>query len=290
MKLKNGQICAACVIYPELESYQWIVAKIEKKGVGKKYVVRDEYPDDPKYEIYTVESNRITPFPSSSTDYKPGDKILALWHDEETNQWSTMFYTATVVEKKSANKLVILYKGSVEPTIIDTNKVTKFPPGFDLQTESETEEPPKETENTEKADATTEANQDSTNSPKEKEEAEIQAKIHESQENRRINFMFNKPMQVEKTQIQCLKDEDFTELAGPKKEFKRMETQKGTPLLDSLEDPELFSQNYYTHITGSGRLSAPKSHLKGYSAFVNGTQGECGRLGMIFGEWSMLNK
>ena len=78
----------------------------------------------------SVESNKIAPFPYDITDYKPGDKILALWHDEESDLWTTVFYPATVVEKKNSNQLAILYEGSEKLVVIDTSKVTKFPHGF----------------------------------------------------------------------------------------------------------------------------------------------------------------
>ena len=44
MELEVGQICAACI--PELDN--WIVAKVEKKSPGGKYIVKDPYDPEPE--------------------------------------------------------------------------------------------------------------------------------------------------------------------------------------------------------------------------------------------------
>ena len=311
--MKKGQTCAAFVIYPEHNKYAWIITKIDKRLPGKqhKYQVRDEYYTDPKHELYIVDEKRVTPFPTINGKYRVGEKILAMWHDEQSNEWSTMLYVAVIIEKKGTNKLIIRYQGSDELIEIGVNYVAKFPPDFDLSVDNNDDEtsekeandsndPEEENPTTEKIEKdqinekeVTEQEEDKKKeTPEKKKDEEEQENnstdIQEDHEHeqRRIRFMFNEPAPVEKMEIQCLKDEDFTELAGPPTPPVRMHTVKGTPLLDSLEDPELFSQEFYSHITGSGKLSAPKIKSTGKSFINQHSNIKCGRLSLILGEWS----
>jgi hypothetical protein len=52
-----------------------------------------------------------------------------------------------------------------------------------------------------------------------------------------------------------LSNDDFTSLAGPRRDPEPMRTEPGTPLLDFLGDPDLFVQEHLTHVTGSGVVS-----------------------------------
>lgn len=314
--MKKGQTCAACVVYPEHNKYAWIITKIDKKLSGKqhKYQVRDEYYTDPKHELYVVDEKRVTPFPIHNGKYKVGERILAMWHDEQTNEWSTMLYVAEIVEMKSSKRLLILYQGSDETVEIDVDHVTKFPPDFDLSNESFYDEPaegePTDNAHTDDDNAAADtADADQTTDKRESESTEREEDRNfektengsneedrtddaqdisddADQEQRRIHFLFKEPAPVEKLQIQCLNDKDFTDLAGPSAAPPRMTTVEGTPLLDSLSDPELFSQDFNSHITGSGRLSAPKIRSKGRSFLSPQTGIQCGRLSYILGEWS----
>ena len=139
-KLKVDQTCASCVMYqsqadssnPKTE-YSWIITKVEKKLPNGKYSVVDEYVDEEGHdETYIVESNRIAPFPAPNDDYQVGDRVLALWKDEETNQWTTMFFEATVKAIKPEKIVTILYAGSKETVDIEASKLTRFPPDFDI--------------------------------------------------------------------------------------------------------------------------------------------------------------
>jgi hypothetical protein len=130
MELRQGQTCAACVSYPGTGACSWIIAKIEKKGVGNKYIVRDAYGDDSECETYAVESNRIAPFPAVSEDYKAKERVLALWKDQESGLWSTTFYEAVVTEVNNERKQLSLIYQESEVFQVDMNRVTKFPPDF----------------------------------------------------------------------------------------------------------------------------------------------------------------
>lgn len=433
--LKNGSNCAACVPYPETDADCWILTKVDKRLPGNKYLVRDEYADDPKYETYTVDSSHITPFPSTlNEEYKKGETVLALWHDEDTNEWSTMFYNAEVADSSSNDpKMVqLLYSGTDFVVDVEKNKIARLPANFtytkveeneDRTSTTATEEPsednlqkpgsdkkgrfPKEesnapdsispsqavlntanseeaTTNTDKTEPTTEEklnvkSQEETTSNA--ESGEVSAKTEDSSvlpqnissptqastsgeieasepkanetvtdqtvatdsnetnenettpensiqtqsaddgsksddqasseksrrskpiskensannseesikpltpEDRRVKFMFNKPKVVERPQFKCLTNEDFTELAGPKQELVRMDTKEGTPLLDFLQDSELFNQENLLHVTGSGVISVANVERGNEKSGLAEGRVPCGRLKRIINEW-----
>ena len=112
-----------------------------------------------------------------------------------------------------------------------------------------------------------------------------QKKIHET---RKPVFIFNKPQQPEKQEIPALDDEKFNQLAGPRVEIPRMHAEKGTPLLDSLQDPMLFRQDA-PHETGSGFMFVEVKNQPNQNPGIfqdKNSKPQCGRLGRIFGEWS----
>ena len=277
MKLRVGQTCAACVKYANEDKYSWIITKVERKLSGGKYVVRDESDPQEGFETYTVESNRIAPFPAPADDYQVGDRVLALWKDEEENEWTTMFFEARVVAIKSDKKLTIVYKGG-EKFDLGENKVTRLPPDFDLDSEEtgNEEEQSKEASEEEKVEE-----------KPEQEEVKPKMSPHtEALERRRVQLMFNKPAPVEKRQIEGLTNDDFTSLAGPIHEPEVMRTEPGTPLLDSLCDPELFDQEQVAHVTGSGVVSIPeRKSAPSHSVLLQGGV-KCGRIGLILNEWT----
>jgi hypothetical protein len=307
MKLRPGQTCAACVAYADSGSRSWILTKVDKKASGSRYIVRDEYADDEQYETYVVEANKIAPFPTPNEEYKVGDRVLALWRDEESNEWSTMFYPADVVAINS-HVVTLLYKGSESKITVDDTKITKFPEGYDFA--SDNEEPsadessgPSDTaQSTELVEPVTEQKLPNPSSPTNKTTGSSQTntedetaephtqvrKIHPeiaAMEKRRLTLMFNKPNQTERPMIQPLSNEDFTSLAGPVKEREPMRTEPGTPLLDYLNDPDLFVQEHFAHVAGSGVISVHICGGKGKSALLSGPV-KCGRLGLIFNEWN----
>jgi hypothetical protein len=295
MKLRIGQTCAACVSYSDTGTYSWIITKIEKKSAGNKYIVRDEYAENSDYDTYTVESNRIAPFPAANEDYKAGERILALWHDDESNVWSTMFYEATVMVVLGDRKLSVLYKGSDAAIELDAHRITRFPPDFDLH---EPDPEPEEKEIPDSPPAATPPAGSPRPSPLNTDDDTSEAQaghqkmetLPASVEKRRILFMFSKPQEAERAEIEWLSNEDFTSLAGPEKEAERMRIEPGTPLLDSLADPDLFSQDVLTHVTGSGVLSVPGVEPPRAQSILLSGPVRCGRLGWILNEWRTVRK
>lgn len=356
-KLKNGSNCAACVLYPESDTHSWILTKVEKKLPGNRFLVRDEFADDPRYETYQVDSNHITPFPSPpSEEYKPGETILALWHDDERNEWSTMFYNAEVksVEPKFVR---LLYSQTDFEVEVEKNKLAKFPPKFkelaeevDDNETSQNQTGSTTAQNTEdvtedaktedgKDNSTTQAvdedsgrsdqvSEDKGNSKpisedestvikaetdhltekfvKEENRSEEETRPHpvrhgrgghshapkvaapkpplDTAEARRVHFMFHKAEVTEAPKPKYLSDEDFSKLSGAPVEFARMNTKAGTPLLDSLNDPELFDQEEMLHVTGSGIISVANVDECKKSGLAEGKM-PCGKLGRIINEW-----
>ncbi|OHT07321.1 hypothetical protein TRFO_24591 [Tritrichomonas foetus] len=454
-KLRNGSNCAACVLYPETESHSWILTKVEKKLPGNRYLVRDEFADDPRYETYTVESNHITPFPSSSQEeYRIGETVLALWRDEETNEWSTMFYSAEVQDANASDpkSITLLYSGTSLPIEVEKNKIARLPNNFTFVdaddepddgkhekvvsdehqnsenvNQSQTEEklssnqpnqaslkgtatttatttaistaattagtsnessddesrqeqqfaapttpanestvtskestaqpgsPVQEghasTDKTDSSQISVSNDENAQNQPSQKiqtQETNQQQQLPTSQSNdqiqqqqlsheeemksshlsdklsespthnaskpavsstattrrsareresrsrdipstpedRRIYFMFHKPEVAERPKLEYLTNEDFTRLAGPRQDPVRMKTIEGTPLLDSLEDPELFNQECLLHVTGSGEISISDIESGDRKSGIVAGQVPCGRLSKILNEWT----
>ncbi|KAK8835544.1 hypothetical protein M9Y10_042430 [Tritrichomonas musculus] len=427
-KLKNGSSCAACVRYPETNSDSWILTKVDKKLPGNRYLVRDEFADDPRYETYNVDSSHITPFPSTSNEeYKKGETVLALWHDEGTNEWSTMFYNAEVVDNKTGDpKTVRLRYSQTDFDVeVEKDKIARLPPNFTFTEVIEDEDEKPSTTATEEAsedsakttsgkkgkhqkeeassaaasnqmsaasnneelsesktdetadfqdkskasssnnvsddnsassktenvqDATSNAPVASSVAEAESLEAKSEGTANEEKtasdsnettengvstanstqqptdnsaksddqtspvpeknkrpkttskdssssnsssstpklqtpEDRRIYFMFHQPEVQERPKLEYLSNEDFTKLAGPKKELKRMETKEGTPLLDSLSDPELFNQENLLHVTGSGIISVANVEKGDEKSGLAEGRIPCGRLRRIINEW-----
>ena len=390
VKLRTGSNCAACVVYADTDAESWILTKVERKMSGNRFVVRDEFADDAKYETYVVDSNHITPYTASnSEDFKVGEKVLALWRDEETNEWSTMFYSAKVldVDASDTRHVTLLYGGTEFGVEVEKSKIARLPANFSQSEDNESsEEDQANTKNqnqnqneTTGDEATAEdnnsesatddqrdkqksqqetANKQSSNQNSEDEEAKDgkthkkieqnddegknenhspqknqplkddsanannsttqqspqppntqeklekidktdhkavkpskthedsqKSKVPDNPEERRIFFMFNKPEVAERPKLEYLTNDDFTRLAGPKQEIVRMHTEEGTPLLDSLEDPELFNQENLLHVTGSGAITISNlddSNAK--SGIVSGSV-QCGRLSKIINEW-----
>ena len=312
MKIKAGQTCASCVIYADTKEYAWIVSKFEKKQASGNYIVRDDYCDTAEYERYTVPPNRVIPFPMQNEKYEPGENIIALWYDETSNVWSTMFYPATVIEVLQGHRVIIGYQGSPNaPNVeIDDSKISKYPEGFDLigekdnqkKEEAEKNEEPKEEKKEQKVEENKKENE---KKPEEKETKaavaaqpaviHVNSKAEEKQdlskvkaipqELARVRFMNDqKTTPKESSDFKPLEDADFNDLAGERPKIVRMTTVKGTPLLDFLEDEKLFPKAA-PHITGSGLLRRKGiEESKVPSALKNGPV-QCGRLGKILFDW-----
>jgi hypothetical protein len=294
------------VSYAGSGGFAWIITRIEKKSSGNKYIVRDDYAEESEFDTYSVESNRIAPFPAPSEDFKIGDRVLALWKDEEAGEWSTMLYDAEITKISSDHRVTLLYRESDSPIDVDVNRITKYPLDFDLYHKMEEQRAEDKTpsigSHATTSDSATEplpvrdshgGSTSDDGSEFQKGDGQVKKTLSahtEDQEKRRLQFMFTKPAESKKPELQCLSNEDFGELAGPPKEIRRMRTEFGTPLLDRLADADLFVQNQITHVTGSGVISVPGIEPpKGSSALLRGPV-RCGRLGWIMNEWRSPHK
>lgn len=125
--LKSGSSCAASVFYAGDRTHrQWIIGTIEKIQSNGKYLVRDKEPSSRRYEHYTVDPSYVAPYPPLNNIFTVGEDILALWY--ESDEWSTMFYPAKVVNVLNKHEIVIHYdEGSDKDFTIDISKCTKFP-------------------------------------------------------------------------------------------------------------------------------------------------------------------
>jgi hypothetical protein len=251
MDLRPLCSCAAYVPYSGTSSYLWIVALIESKVHEDKFIIRDEYSEDPKFQTYKIESRRVSPFPSPDENYSFGERVLALWHDKEANVCSTVFYEASITGIPAKGKLKVIYKGSHTEIEITTFQVTRFPMDFesdysDEETEEEIEEVIEE-------------------SPAPSVSIQSEAKAQELTfierlEKRRIAEMFGQPNKWHDPDFDVLQDGDFTSLGGKVREVKQSLAQKGTPLLDLVDDEELARKRGgwgLSHVTGTGMLIVP---------------------------------
>ena len=256
MKIKPGQTCAVCVKYSDTDLFSWIITKFEKKSVNGKYIVKDEFADNPNFERYTVEPNRIIPFPILDEKYTKDEDIIALWYDSENKEWSTMFYDAKIIDYKLTNQVTIKYSGYDNHVIIDKNKISKYPEGFDLIPENEEEI--------------------------EQKEEEINNNISEE---KKIHFLLDRPpLQKDKPDFKPLTDEEFTKLSGSYTPPPRLKVIKGTPLIDFLQDPILFP-NSSPHITSNGYLKSKNiSNPLGPSILLKENV-KCGRISKILFDW-----
>ena len=256
IKLVSGQTCASCLYYPDCEAYAWVITRVEKKLGKGRYLVRDEFADDPKFDRYEVESNRITPFPYTNDKTKVGDHILAVWHDPQTNEYSTMLFEAIVEKTPQNNKITIRYKDSPATVTLDINLTTRFPYGFDLDTDVQDNGKPRST-------------------PEE---------LQSPQEKRRMKFA---KTGVIDPPTPTITDDDITRLGGPRLPFHVEEAHFGTPLLDFLSNPQFFSADS-PHLATNGIIVAEKpKDTQRVSGLISG-QLTNGRLAHIFNLWSQL--
>lgn len=256
IKLVSGQACASCLYYPDCEAYAWVITRVEKKQGKGRYLVHDEFADDPKCDHFVVDSNRITPFPYVGDKLEVGDHILAVWHDDETNEYSTMLYEAIVDQTPQNDKIKIHYKGSTNIISIDVNHTTRFPPGFDLVVDPKDTKKPRGT-------------------PEDKQSP---------QEKRRIKFAKTGIIDPPTLPIT---DEDITRLGGPRIPFHVDEAHFGTPLLNFLSNPQLFSLDS-PHLVTTGVIVAQRPKDTPRPSKILSGQLTNGRLAHIFNQWSQM--
>lgn len=305
MKPKKGDKVVANI--REGKSSKWILAKIEKVS-GDSYLVLDEYSDNK--DRYEVISKNVTQLSNTNTSYRIGERILAFWKNSHTS-WTTELYEAEVVAKNKQT-LTLKYQGSDDHQNVNITKTAKYPESY-FEEEVEEDEDEEEEEKADVKDQNANAEKNNKNEKgghkvndnnyEEEENALQQKNPREKSKNhqdsheedsprekdtfdRRFTFTFNQPPE-ESTPIIKLTDEEFSKFRRPTPPLERMMALEGTPLIDSLQDPDLFNQDF-THITSSGVIFAKEFQKKRYnSALMNG--GECGRLGKIFKELKRMN-
>lgn len=225
LKYRKSQICAACVQYGGQEKYAWIITRFERAIDDGKYIVRDEYANHEQLKTYTVEPNRIIPFPIRDAVYEPGERILALWCDQETGEWTTKFYQAVVLKADRCAKLTIQYNESDTTVEIDHANVTKFPESCDLL----------------------DGNQLHVSEPISDVESEP---VVPNPPSRRVEFTWTPTATETSSSFSKLDDNEFSKLCEASKINNRVYAQKGTPLIDFLEDEVLFPKERWRLANG----------------------------------------
>jgi hypothetical protein len=288
MDLRLHCSCAAYVPYSGTSSYLWIVGRIESKAHEDKFIIRDEYPEDSNFQIYKIESRRVSPFPSPDESYSVGERILALWHDKEANVCSTVFYEASITGMPAKGKLKVIYKGSHTEIESATFQVTRFP--MDFESDYSEEETEQETEQ--------EAQQEIEEppAPSVSLQSEVKAqdlKFYERLEKRRIAEMFGQPNKWHDPDFEVLQDGDFTSLGGNVREVKQTQAKEGTPLLDLVEDEERARMRGgwgLSHVTGTGILTVPRVKGEEGRSILLSENVKCGRLSRILHDWTVPPK
>eukprot|EP01088_Endostelium_zonatum_P018199 TRINITY_DN5742_c0_g1_i1.p1 TRINITY_DN5742_c0_g1~~TRINITY_DN5742_c0_g1_i1.p1 ORF type:complete len:295 (-),score=81.88 TRINITY_DN5742_c0_g1_i1:244-1128(-) len=130
--LPTGQRVAAQVPYTK-NSLEWIVASVasyeDDRGT---YSVKDEYPESRKNtKFHNIPTDCVIRFPSDrEEDFEQGEHVLSLWYIKESDEWSSMFYDAVVVQpfRRGDGKSVKLrFKGDDQVYDIDLRKFVKRP-------------------------------------------------------------------------------------------------------------------------------------------------------------------
>jgi hypothetical protein len=71
-----------------------------------RYVVKDEFPENKKMKSWTIPHHKVIRFPRDLRDpLMPGDRVLSLWYIPDTEEWSSMFYEATIVNTDEMDKV-----------------------------------------------------------------------------------------------------------------------------------------------------------------------------------------
>lgn len=260
LRLKKDETCAALVPIDGSKSFEWIVARFVKYVDDDKYLVRDEEYTDPESEQYVVTHDRIAPYPVADAIYEPGEQILALYYDPEDNLWTTTFYEAVILNARRGSRLTIQYKESSTEFEIDSSRVTKIPNAIDPKTlvweDVKEESMPEE--------------------------------LKKEKEDRSVSFFITPEKNEPQGQIDPITDEELKAIANKRPLPERRRAVKGTPIIDCLQNEEIFSKSV-PHIASSGRVrqiqtqereTLPSGILEGHES--------CGRLSFIINEWRSI--
>ena len=101
---------------------------------------------------------------------------------------------------------------------------------------------------------------------------------------RRVIFT-SSPLEMQAINVQKLVNEDFDKLLKPNVPIRRLKSVKGTPLLDFLNDPDLFPE-VNPHITTCGSLSLPNAiRAPDKESGLLNPNAHVGRISKILYEW-----
>ena len=68
--------------------------------------MKDEFPENKKMKSWTIPHHKVIRFPRDLRDpLMPGDRVLSLWYIPDTEEWSSMFYEATIVNTDDMEKV-----------------------------------------------------------------------------------------------------------------------------------------------------------------------------------------
>ncbi|KAH0791462.1 haloacid dehalogenase-like hydrolase family protein [Histomonas meleagridis] len=280
------QLCAAYVPYQDGNA--WILTRIESILPTGEFVVCDEYDESQENKKYTVSKDHVTQSPSTLGKYNPGEKVLALWYDDEEKEWSTMFYDAVVIETISNNQVLIQFNGLPTTVQIEESKLARYPDHFEIKTEENQQtqlQPQRQHSQQETSikEHTEEQNEKKTNIKSEESKEDPEQEQTQPAPKRRIYFTQTLPDQNSDQMV--FDDEAFERLLPKNKEIRRLHSKEGTPLIDLLNDPILFPQ-YSAHLVINGKLTVPE-----YCPEKNNTNGvlqeniHVGRLSRILHQW-----
>ncbi|KAK8896343.1 hypothetical protein M9Y10_014241 [Tritrichomonas musculus] len=108
--------------------------------------------------------------------------------------------------------------------------------------------------------------------------------IDDESTERRVIFT-SSPLQMQAINVQKLTNEDFDKLLKPNVPIRRLKSVKGTPLLDFLNDPDLFPE-VNPHITTCGSLSLPNAiRAPDKESGLLNPNAHVGRISKILYEW-----
>lgn len=139
MPLPPGQQIAAFVQYTKRKQ-EWIIASVVRYHEDRKtYDVQDKFPENRKKIFYEdIPERKVEPFPCpDGTSFEKGAKVsicscqvLALWMiDERSDEWTTVFYKALVMEPTTKSPDVkdqtisIVFPHDKETYLVDISKV-----------------------------------------------------------------------------------------------------------------------------------------------------------------------
>lgn len=122
--MQKGQSVVAYVKVPYDDEMCWILANlIESEAADGMCVVEDIVEEHPnmKRESYRVDSKYVVKFPQRGAEYKAGDRVLAVWYETNTQNWTSILYPATVLQAYPStnipNSVVVKLRYDGDPKI-----------------------------------------------------------------------------------------------------------------------------------------------------------------------------